>query len=226
LQLTIDHIGIIFSQIFYFAIKGKAIMEEMENTKISVLTQVSDRLGELTREALAEKYNGIENKLFEFANFMEAQLAFLSTSTGTDIPTEGIIPTEAIIRKALHIEKGIVLPVFTDAKNSILLYKISDYDKDLVISGDDVPEPDPEKCKKISLDDIDIAIIPGLAFDDKGGRVGFGNNFYSKLITKLPETCRKVSLAYEEQIVDQIQMESRKFAVDIIITDKRVIYKI
>lgn len=201
-------------------------MEEMRNTKISVLTQVSDRLGALTKEALAEKYNGIENKLFEFANFMEAQLAFLSTSTKTDISTEGIIPTEAIIRKALHIEKGIVLPVFTDAKNSILLYKISDYDKDLGPSDNDVPEPDPEKCKKISLEDIDIAIIPGLAFDDKGGRVGFGNNFYSKLITKLPETCRKVSLAYEEQIVDQIQMESRKFTVDIIITDKRVIYKI
>jgi len=157
---------------------------------------------------------------------MEAQLAFLSTSTRTDLSTEGIIPTDAIIRKALHIEKGIVLPVLTNAKNSILLYKISDYDKDLVTSRDDMLEPDSEKCKKISLDDIDIAIIPGLAFDDKGGRVGFGNNFYSKLITKLPETCRKVSLAYEEQIVDQIQMESRKFTVDIIITDERVIYKI
>ena len=201
-------------------------MEEMKNTKSSVLTQVSDRLGAFTKEALAEKYNGIENKLFEFANFMEAQLAFLSTIADTESSTEGIVPTEAIIRKALHIEKGIVLPVFTDAKNSIQLYKISDYDKDLVTSNNEVPEPDPEKCKKISLDDIDIAIIPGLAFDDKGGRVGFGNNFYSKLITKLPETCRKVSLAYEEQIVDQIQMESRKFTVDIIITDKRVIYKI
>jgi 5-formyltetrahydrofolate cyclo-ligase len=201
-------------------------MEEMENTKISLLTQVSDRLGALTKEALAEKYNGIENKLFEFANFKEAQLAFLSTSTKTDISTEGIIPTEAIIRKALHIEKGVVLPVFTDAKNSILLYKISDYDKDLGPSDNEVLEPDPEKCKKISLEDIDIAIIPGLAFDNKGGRVGFGNNFYSKLITKLPETCRKVSLAYEEQIVDQIKMESRKFTMDIIITDKRVIYKI
>jgi 5-formyltetrahydrofolate cyclo-ligase len=201
-------------------------MEEMENTKISLLAQVSDRLGALTKEALAEKYNGIENKLFEFANFKEAQLAFLSTSTKTDISTEGIIPTEAIIRKALHIEKGVVLPVFTDAKKSILLYKISDYDKDLGPSDNEVLEPDPEKCKKISLEDIDIAIIPGLAFDNKGGRVGFGNNFYSKLITKLPETCRKVSLAYEEQIVDQIQMESRKFTMDIIITDKRVIYKI
>ena len=77
-----------------------------------------------------------------------------------------------------------------------------------------------------ALDGGIAAIIPGLAFDDKGGRIGFGNNFYNKLITKLPETCRKVSLAYEEQIVDQIQMESRKFTVDIIITDKRVIYKI
>ncbi|RLB89058.1 MAG: 5-formyltetrahydrofolate cyclo-ligase [Deltaproteobacteria bacterium] len=201
-------------------------MEEMKNTKMSVLTQVSDRLGALTQEVLAEKYNAIENKLFEFANFMEAQLAFFSTSTRTDLPREGIIPTEAIIKKALHIEKGVVLPVLTNAKNSILLYKISDYDKDLVVSCDDMLEPDPEKCKKTSLEDVDIAIIPGLAFDDKGGRVGFGNNFYSKLITKLPETCRKVSLAYEEQIVDQIQMESRKFTVDIIITDKRVIYKI
>ena len=201
-------------------------MEEMKNTKRSVLTQVSDRLGSLTQEVLGQKYKCIENKLFEFANFMEAQLAFLSTSTRTDLSTEGIIPTDAIIRKALHIEKGIVLPVLTNAKNSILLYKISDYDKDLVTSRDDMLEPDSEKCKKISLDDIDIAIIPGLAFDDKGGRVGFGNNFYSKLITKLPETCRKVSLAYEEQIVDQIQMESRKFTVDIIITDERVIYKI
>lgn len=195
-------------------------MEEMKNTKNTVLTQIAERLGALSKEELQEKYLCIENKLFEFANFMEAQLAFLYTATSTEIPTE------AIIRKALHIEKEVVLPVFTDAKNTIQLYKITDYEKDLLTSKNDVLEPAPEKCKKISLDEIDIAIIPGLAFDDKGGRIGFGNNYYTKLITKLPETCRKVSLAYEEQIADQIQMESRKFTVDIIITDKRVIYKI
>ncbi|MCP4673397.1 MAG: 5-formyltetrahydrofolate cyclo-ligase, partial [Desulfobacula sp.] len=60
----------------------------------------------------------------------------------------------------------------------------------------------------------------------KGGRVGFGNDYYRRLISKLPETCRKISIAYEEQVVDQIQMESRKYTVDIIITDKRIIYKI
>ncbi len=195
-------------------------MDENKNGKNNNLALVAERLENFTKEELLEKYNKIEHKLFEFANFMEAQLAFLYTPVANEIPTEGII------KKALQIEKGVALPVFTDAKNAINLYKISNFDKDLSLSADDILEPDIEKCKKISLDTIDIAIIPGLAFDDKGGRIGLGNNYYTKMITKLPETCRKVSLAYEEQIVDQIQMESRKFTVDIIITDKRVIYKI
>ena len=195
-------------------------MDEIKNGKINNLTLVANRLENFTKEELFEKYKKIEDKLFEFANFMEAHLVFLYS------PISNEIPTERIIKKALQIEKGIALPVFAHAKNAINLYKINNYDKDLVTSANDILEPDIEKCKKISLEDIDIAIIPGLAFDDKGGRIGFGNNFYNKLITKLPETCRKVSLAYEEQIVDQIQMESRKFTVDIIITDKRIIYKI
>ncbi|WDP85085.1 MAG: 5-formyltetrahydrofolate cyclo-ligase [Desulfobacter sp.] len=195
-------------------------MDEMKNGKSSVLAQVAARMDALAPEVLEEKYQTIEGKLFEFANFLEAQQAFLYTPASTEIPTE------KIIRRALEIEKGVILPVFTDAKNAFHLYKISDYDKDLVVNASDMLEPNPDNCKKIVLDDVDIAIIPGLAFDDKGGRVGFGNNYYTKLITKLPETCRKVALAYEEQVVDQIQMESRKFTVDIIITDTRIIYKI
>lgn len=195
-------------------------MDEIKNGKTNNLTLVAERLKKFTKEELSDKYKRIEHKLFEFANFMEAQLAFLYT------PVSSEIPTEEIIKKALLIEKSLALPVFTDAKNAINLYKISNYKTDLVISANDILEPNTEKCKKIPLEAVDIAIIPGLAFDDKGGRIGFGNNFYNKLITKLPETCRKVSLAYEEQIVDQIQMESRKYTVDIIITDKRVIYKI
>ena len=181
---------------------------------------MADRLEKFTKEELSGKLKKIEYKLFEFANFMEAQLVLLYT------PVNNEIPTQAIIKKALAIEKGVALPVFTGAKNAIHLYKINNYNKDLATSPTDILEPNIEKCKKISLEEVDIAIIPGLAFDDKGGRIGFGNNFYTKLITRLPETCRKVSLAYEEQVVDQIQMESRKYTVDIIITDKRVIYKI
>jgi len=196
-------------------------MDEIKNWKINNLTLVDQRLERIEKEELLEKYKKIEHKLFDFANFMEAQLVFLYTPISNTI-----IPTEKIIKKALQIEKEIALPIFTYVKNAINLYKINNYDSDLITNANDVLEPDIKKCKKIPLEEIDIAIIPGLAFDDKGGRIGFGNNFYTKLITKLPETCRKVAIAYEEQLVDQIQMESRKFTVDIIITDKRIIYKI
>jgi 5-formyltetrahydrofolate cyclo-ligase len=200
--------------------KGTKGMDDTKNGKTNNLALVAERLAHLTKEELSVKYKKIERRLFEFANFMEAQLAFLYTPVGNEIPTQ------EIIKKALQIEKGLALPVFTDSKNAINLYKISNFKDDIRVNANGILEPDTGKCKKISLEDIDIAIIPGLAFDDKGGRIGFGNNYYTKMITRLPETCRKVSLAYEEQIVDQIQMESRKYTVDIIITDKRVIYKI
>jgi 5-formyltetrahydrofolate cyclo-ligase len=195
-------------------------MEEVKNTTSSILAQVAESLDELTDAEREAKYHQIQDRVFEFANFMEAQISFMYTS-GNDQ-----IPMEPIIRRALQIEKTIVLPVFTDMKNAFNICKILDFDKDLVLNKNDVREPDTDKCKKVSLEDIDIAFIPGLAFDDKGGRIGFGNNYYTRLITRLPETCRKVSLAFDEQIVDQIQMDSRKHTVDIIITDKRVIYKI
>ena len=195
-------------------------MEEVKNTTTGILAQVAERLDEFTKEELEAKYYQIESKVFEFANFMEAQISFMYTS-GNDQ-----IAMEPIIRKALQIEKMIVLPVFTDAKNAFHICKITNYDRDLLLNKNDVLEPDTEKCKKVSLEEIDIAFIPGLAFDDKGGRIGLGGNYYTRLITRLPETCRKVALAFEEQIVDQIQMDSRKHTVDIIITDKRVIYKI
>ena len=66
----------------------------------------------------------------------------------------------------------------------------------------------------------------GIAFDEKGGRIGSGDGYYDRMIPKLPVTTRKVALAFECQIFPQIPMESHDRYVDIIITEKRVIYKI
>jgi 5-formyltetrahydrofolate cyclo-ligase len=195
-------------------------MEDIKAVKRHNVEVVAERLNGFTKQEFDEKYQIIENRLFEFANFFEAQMVSLYISAANEIPTENII------KKTLEIEKGVVLPVLTDSKNVIRLYKINNYSKDLIKNSRGVIKPAINKCKEISMDDINVALIPGLVFDDKGSRIGRGDKFFTKLINRLPETCRKISIAYEEQIVDQIQMESRKTSVDIIITDKRVIYKI
>ena len=89
-----------------------------------------------------------------------------------------------------------------------------------------VLEPITGRCKTVPIASIDIAIIPGIAFDEKGGRIGSGDGYYDRLIPRLSITTRKVALAFECQIVQQVPMESHDKHVDIIITEKRIIYKI
>jgi 5-formyltetrahydrofolate cyclo-ligase len=73
---------------------------------------------------------------------------------------------------------------------------------------------------------IDLAIVPGIAFDEKGARLGSGRGYYDRFIPRLAITTRKVALTLEDQIVPQIPVESHDRHVDIIITDRRIIYKI
>ncbi len=195
-------------------------MDEIKEAKEDILGTIAKTIANLTKEEQIEKQKKIEANLFDFANFIESNITFIYTQKSDEFPTENII------RKALKFEKGIVLPVDPGPQKSIKLYKISNYDNDLIKNKNGFLEPDTDKCKKFSLEDVSVAIIPGLAFDDKGGRLGFGEKFYLKLITSLPETCRKVALAFEEQIVDHLEIDSKKYTVDIIITDKRIIYKI
>lgn len=195
-------------------------MTETKEGKERILSEISTRIADLPPGELDKKQKIIENNFMGFANFLESRTVLLYAERSTEIPTA------AIIKRSLDLKKQIVLPVLFNSKHSINLLKINNYEKDLVKRKLNIREPNPETCTKIPIDQIDIAVIPGLAFDGKGGRIGFSKGFYNRLITKLPETTRKIAIAFEEQIVNQIHMESRKYSVDIIITDKRVIYRI
>ncbi|OQY00419.1 MAG: 5-formyltetrahydrofolate cyclo-ligase [Desulfobacteraceae bacterium 4572_130] len=188
--------------------------------KKNILSEISEKIKKFTDQQLLRKINRIEYNLMGFANFMEAKFVLLYTKQSDEIPTENII------KKCFKLKKNVIIPIISESKHLINLFKINDYDTDLVKNNYNILQPNTETCKEIELDQIDIAVIPGLGFDEKGGRLGFGEGFYSRLITRLPETTRKISIAFEEQMVRQIQMESRKYNVDIVITDKRIIYKI
>jgi 5-formyltetrahydrofolate cyclo-ligase len=106
------------------------------------------------------------------------------------------------------------------------LMKVDHPDKDLKIGPRGILEPDSTCCKIVPIERIDIAIIPAVALDEKGARIGSGEGYYDRLIPNLAITTRKVALAFEEQIIQQVPVESHDKHVDIIITDKRIIYKI
>lgn len=82
---------------------------------------------------------------------------------------------------------------------------------------------EPEKKSKIrSLKNIAAVIIPGIAFDTRGNRLGFGKGFFDKFLKKLPEKTLKIALAFSCQIVKQVPAEAHDVKMDFIITENGI----
>ncbi|MCP4688187.1 MAG: 5-formyltetrahydrofolate cyclo-ligase [Desulfobacterales bacterium] len=193
---------------------------ETRDAKAEIRDEVANKLAELSAEEIAKTTKLIENRLFDFANFLESKIILLYVNRPNEVPSENIL------KRCFEYRKIVVLPVFKANKFKATLWKIDNLKTDLIADPSGVMKPDPARCKLVPIDRIDIAIIPATALDEKGGRIGDGNGFYDRLIPNLPITTRKVALASETQIVPQVPMESHDKYMDIIITDKRVIYKI
>ncbi len=195
-------------------------MEDIQEKKREIRNIITTQMNSIPFETINEKSSDIENRLFEFANFIESRIILLYVNSSIQVKTE------SIIKKCYGIDKIVVLPAFIPSSFSMKLYKVDDPDKNLKQGSRGIPEPDQDKNKIVPIDRIDIAIIPSVALDEKGGRIGSGEGYYDRIIPQLPITTRKVGLAFESQIIQQVPMESHDKHIDIIITEKRIIYKI
>lgn len=134
------------------------------------------------------------------------------------IEKEGEINIWKLIKKYIQ-KKQTLLPKTEQKKRSIkicLIEKISDLRK----QNFDIHEPQ-NHCKKFDIKKIDLMIVPGIGFDKKGNRIGFGHGYYDRLLKKTE--CPVIGLAYEFQIVQSITGEKHDVRVNKIITEKKII---
>ncbi len=195
-------------------------MEEIQITKSQIREEIAQKIGALSAKEVAAKTKAIEDRLFNFANFLESKIALLYVNNKHEIQSQNIL------QRAFHYGKIVVLPAYNAENFEMTLKKVDDLNKDLQAGPRNILQPHETRCKIVPLDKVDIAIIPAVALDEKGGRIGSGEGYYDRLIPKLAVTTRKVALAFETQIVLQVPIESHDKHVDIIITEDRVIYKI
>jgi 5-formyltetrahydrofolate cyclo-ligase len=83
-----------------------------------------------------------------------------------------------------------------------------------------VPEPTAD-LSQVALADVDLFLIPGLAFDRQGQRVGWGKGYYDHTLAAAPHATR-VGLAYGFQIVTQVPTRPGDEAMDLVVTDEAV----
>lgn len=84
-----------------------------------------------------------------------------------------------------------------------------------------IPEPPAEKCQAPEAFAPDLILVPGLAFDRAGSRLGFGGGYYDRLLAlPLAENALVVGLAYEFQLVDRLPVQAWDRAMDVIVTEQ------
>ena len=84
-------------------------------------------------------------------------------------------------------------------------------------------EPDPETWKQVSLADIDLALIPGLAFDALGGRLGRGVGFYDRLLGDSRFRGMKIGLCWEWQLIPLVPRDTYDIMMDLIISEENIL---
>ena len=80
---------------------------------------------------------------------------------------------------------------------------------------------EPEEIRAIEPHKIDVAIVPGIAFDFRGYRIGYGKGYFDRLLAKMD--AMKVGIAFDFQLVEEIPHEKHDIKMDVIITEKRIL---
>ncbi|WP_053219197.1 5-formyltetrahydrofolate cyclo-ligase [Virgibacillus senegalensis] len=153
---------------------------------------------------------GLANHLFASAYWKQAKTIALTVSQ----PHEW--DTRAIIEQAWKEEKNVCVPKCYPKVPEIVFYHLQSYDQ-LECVYIDLLEPNPAVSIPVSRQQIDLMIVPGLLFDKKGFRVGYGGGYYDRYLAGFSKPT--VALTSNDQVIDEVPRDTFDIAVDHIVTE-------
>lgn len=138
------------------------------------------------------------------------------------VAIKGEVETEGLIRECITAGKTVSVPCCDPASGRISAAILGDFDRDLTPGCYGIPEPVRERREAVEACEIDLVIVPGVAFDWTGVRLGWGKGYYDRFLTQARRAV-KVGLAFEAQVLPLIEPCGHDVAVDKIVTEERVI---
>ena len=145
----------------------------------------------------------------------DAGVVLAYASFGTELQTD------ELLRRVLAGGKTLLLPRV--GRGGLVLYEVRDLAGDLEPGTWGIREPVPDHCPLADPRGVDFALIPGVAFDGRGRRLGYGGGFYDRLLAGgLRGGTPRVAGAFGVQIVDEVPTGPHDAPVDLVVTEKEV----
>lgn len=168
----------------------------------------------LSKREIERKSSAIMETLVSLPSFRESKAILCYVNFGNEAVTTGII------EKALQQGKTVCVPVASFKEKTIQISKINSL-ADLEKKETGLIEP--KETVAFSLDEIDLIIVPGIAFDKDGYRVGYGGGFYDKLLRSAPRKTIAIGLCFEQNLEERLPKQSHDAKMNLVLTEKQVI---
>ena len=185
-------------------------------TKAGLRKEFLARRDQLTLEARLRAGAAIHMTIFRTLAWERARTVLTYVSIGTEVETR------PILIEGLRLKKRMVVPMI-HAEGRPVLSELRHLEDLITGAYHRIPEPSPNACILTDPSLVQLALVPGVAFDRACNRLGFGGGYFDRLLPQMKEA-ECIGLAYHAQITDQpLPVEPHDCPMDGIVTESEII---
>jgi 5-formyltetrahydrofolate cyclo-ligase len=156
----------------------------------------------------------ITERLWTLEAFARAQRIVFYAATGDEVETL------LLLHRWIEAGRKVILPrVAGDGMSVVEVDRL----EDLAPGYRGILEPRPGSGRMVAWEEVEVALVPGLAFDVHGNRLGRGGGHYDRALARMDPKAVKIGLAFDFQVVERLPAEARDMPVDLVVTETRVI---
>jgi len=180
--------------------------------KSGIRKEIKEKLNKQNNLQRLRKSQVIKDKVFSLAEFKKAKCVMFY------VAKEEEVQTHAMMIEAGRLGKMILVPTILEGESKIVASRVENLEKELTPGPYGVWQPRKEYIRKRPLKEIDLILVPGLAFDKKGCRLGRGGGYYDRFLKDLPDEVVRIGLAFDFQILKELPTFSHDIPVTKVIS--------
>lgn len=176
--------------------------------------EMKDRLAAMPAAAAARKSQAACEALQGLEEYRKAEVVMLYA------PIPGELDCGELVRSAWREGKTVLLPRLRAGRWEMIAVPWRSPQQDLTVGVYGIREPADEDPWPVGR--IDFLVVPALAYDRRGNRLGRGKGCYDRFLAQRGLRAVRCGLAFDEQIVEELPVEANDYPVEILVTDRGV----
>lgn len=177
---------------------------------------ISDRKNQ-SPEFISKNSSIITQKLLSLDCIKNAQSIMLYLDFNNEVQTD------ELINKLVCLKKVVSSPITLKDERKLIPSQITDLKDGIKIGAYGIREPKEECSPKIDVLDLDVVIVPAVAYDENCYRLGYGGGFYDRFLNRLRDDTITIGIAFDLQIFDSVPKEDHDAQLDYIITETQIL---